>query len=357
MFRTCKVGPRDGRSEAVVMSQGFVEATLRFQANPRGGMPISSYEGELVILGRRYATSQDVKAGETWSCILKAAIGCMVARAVERVDPPPEPDPAPQASGAQPEGAPALEAAPLAEGAALAELPLAPEQPIDEEDDVQDDPRNLAMPPEGGESEAAEPLVMLREHCLADTGEEAFLRAFESISGSEKVAIFVHGRAAEAATDEIGWLIDWQALRVVLLAGGQDAGAYYYDPGMEDEARAKFHDMLARYHYTVPPKLRRASWPRAETSEWGPSLVEFSLLVGKIAGRCDVVYLLIHDADFLPLVDFLQRAGKRVFVVSTRNLIAPELARAVNKPLFYLEDIEEHLGLLSEDHRRAGGLP
>jgi uncharacterized LabA/DUF88 family protein len=57
----------------------------------------------------------------------------------------------------------------------------------------------------------------------------------------------------------------------------------------------------------------------------------------------DVAFLLSGDSDFERVVELLRSRNKRVYVVTSRRTCSRELAYVADKPLFFLENLREHV--------------
>lgn len=61
------------------------------------------------------------------------------------------------------------------------------------------------------------------------------------------------------------------------------------------------------------------------------------------ADNYDVAFLFSGDSDFERAVDWLRSRGKRVYVVTARQVLSRELSYVADKPIFFLDDFREEL--------------
>lgn len=287
---------------------------------------IASFDGDIVYLGNRYERSPEVRLGETWRCYVWLTSSAKIAEPLHRVDPPPEP-PSP----------PALPAAPPPS----AEPPAEPVAPAPTGPD-----RAGAARIEEAPTEAADPPPDLGLVSLVDPAdaEEDWLpvATLEGLAG-ESIALLAHGPETDEALHELNLTARWNKVIHFFLADARFEGAFWHDADDGDPQRRRFYEQLASWHWTVRPHPPRAQTEKERTEAREQLDIEFALDAAYTAGRASVIILFAYSAKFLPILRNLQRRGKRVFVVTTRNLISPALAEAADKPLFFLEDIKDQI--------------
>lgn len=154
------------------------------------------------------------------------------------------------------------------------------------------------------------------------------------VETDERVAIFVDAANIERS---LTWDIDYAKALDYFLGMGRFAGAYYHT--VEDDAFRPFHDQISHAGFTV---RRKTPWRTSKESGERRlrTHVEADLVIEFVSAleTFDVAFIFSGDSDYAPLVKWAQMRGKRVYAVTARERISGELAYAVNKPIFHLED-------------------
>lgn len=298
-----------------------------FQNTKPNGLPVASIKHEdedwLVILGDTYPQAKSVQPGETWRCRVWKKATCMLAEPIARTNPPHTPDevpPSPQDPPPQPDDTTATVTMD-----APAEDPALPYSEL---------PR-VRM---NGHASREEPLVRFKDAPAIYDAEEYLLDTVERFRRDERVIILVHGPEADEIAEAIDGKIWWDLLHIALTGPAQAAGAIYHDSDWGDAERGTYHETLAKQQYTirVPSRI-----PEAREEALQQLDTEFALDAYRTGiQRADTIFLFVHNAKWAPLVRALQERGKRIFLLTTRNLLAPSLLLAADKPVFYIEDLD-----------------
>lgn len=297
-----------------------VEARLTFEGSFRfGHLPVSryTYDGKdlLVILAGDFPAAHRVRAGDTWQCRLWKRTTCMLAQPLTRVHPPPEqsaPEP-PLAGGEDAE----------------------PVMPVAQQEANPAAPWRLVADPK----ERVEVRLVPAKRVVTPSDELPWV-VLDSFSGY-RVALFLHGPDLDEMIDDLAVDVDWRTLREEFVASGYFAGAFLHDLDQGDATERILHAQLAREHYTIRLTTPTTGAERAAEEALERLHVDFALDVATSSVLYDVAFLFASSARFVPLVQWLQSRGKRLFVVSSRNCLSHELALAAHKPIYYIEDVDK----------------
>lgn len=121
------------------------------------------------------------------------------------------------------------------------------------------------------------------------------------------------------------------------------------------DGRHKFFTFLEKgLGFTVRKKeLKRIAVPTPEgesIEEKGNMDVEIAIDALHHLKRYDTALFFTGDSDFLPLITYLRRGGKKVFVFSSRNNVSQELRTGADGYFDVLE-IEENIWGKNLKHR------
>jgi cold shock CspA family protein len=137
------------------------------------------------------------------------------------------------------------------------------------------------------------------------------------------------------------------------------------------QRRRDFFDMLKEeYHYEVEVypinfmgrRLRRVDRDPADTFEPQEKCVDIALAssmlyLAAVPGAYDVAIAVIGDQDFIPVLQYVRRLGKRVAIASIKGSCSPELAdprdesRVKDFDVIWFDDILPKLELKYELHQ------
>jgi uncharacterized protein (TIGR00288 family) len=151
----------------------------------------------------------------------------------------------------------------------------------------------------------------------------------------EKLAVLVDGPNVCHAAKNIGLEIDWGKLQGFLSRQAHLVSSTYYTPLTQDQDGFQ-------------PVRKLVDW--LDFNGWQtftadtPPHVALAVNALELADQVDHFILATGNADFIPLVEALQRCGRRVTIVSAlkSNCVAEDLRRAATNFLD-LEAIREHV--------------
>jgi uncharacterized LabA/DUF88 family protein len=164
---------------------------------------------------------------------------------------------------------------------------------------------------------------------------------------NDRVAMFIDGANMDLACRLAGYFVDYRKARHLFLAHGLFYAAYYYiaDYTASDPLQQRYLDFLAHSDYIVRKKAVKAIRDQETGERVLKANVDTELVLDLIntAENYDLAFLFSGDSDFERAVDLLRSRGKRVYIVTARQVLSRELAYVADKPVFFLEDFREAL--------------
>jgi uncharacterized LabA/DUF88 family protein len=159
---------------------------------------------------------------------------------------------------------------------------------------------------------------------------------------ADRVAMFIDGANMDLACRLAGYFVDYRKARLFFLAQGNFNAAYYYiaDYTASDPMQQRYLDFLAHAGYIVRRKRVKAIRDHETGERVLKANVDTELVLDLVntAENYDLAFLFSGDSDFERAVDLLRSRGKRVYVVTSRQVISRELVYVADKPIFFLED-------------------
>jgi uncharacterized LabA/DUF88 family protein len=151
----------------------------------------------------------------------------------------------------------------------------------------------------------------------------------------EKIALFIDGANLHATARSLNFDIDYKRLLEEFKSRGYLLRAYYYTALVEDQEYSSIRpliDWLDYNGYKVITKPVREFVDHAGRRKIKGNMdIELVVDAMQIAEHVDHIVLFSGDGDFRPLVEAIQRRGRKVSVVSTLAtqppMIADELRR------------------------------
>ena len=167
----------------------------------------------------------------------------------------------------------------------------------------------------------------------------------------DRLALFIDGSNLYSAARSLGFDIDYKKLLSEFASRGKLVRAFYYTALLENEEYSPIRPLVDWLDYngyslvTKPAKEFTDSQGRRKVK--GNMDIELAVDAMEIAPHIDHLVIFSGDGDFRPLVEALQRKGKRVSVVSTIRsqppMIADELRRQVDN-FIEMDDLSEVIG-------------
>ncbi len=167
----------------------------------------------------------------------------------------------------------------------------------------------------------------------------------------EKVALFIDGANLYATSKSIGFDIDYKRMLKYFQNQSYLLRAYYYTALIEDQEYSSIRPLIDWLDYngyrvvTKPTKEFTDSAGRRKVK--GNMDMELAIDAMELAETVDHTVLFSGDGDFRPLVEALQRKGRKVSVVSTvatnPPMIADDLRRQADN-FIELNSLKKEIG-------------
>ena len=324
------------------------EATLTFREQADGRKVARLPGGKVVLVA--FSEVDRVNSGERWRVRLRHRDTFSIADPIERERPeltnpvlPPDVQrlivprpPAPPAT------TPVVTPAPLPAAQVVPAPPAAPPQVSPP----------LAAPPRSADTVADRQRVAPQGTPISPS---------RVVGMQDRVAMFVDGANMDLACRLAGYFVDYRRARQFFLAAGHFNAAYYYiaDYTASDPLQQRYLDFLAHAGYIVRRKAVKVIRDHETGERVLKANVDTELVLDLIntADNYDLAFLFSGDSDFERAVDLLRSRGKRVYVVTSRQVISRELAYVSDKPIFFLEDFRPALEREDRQPGAAGDAP
>jgi uncharacterized LabA/DUF88 family protein len=154
----------------------------------------------------------------------------------------------------------------------------------------------------------------------------------------EKIALFIDGANLYATSKALGFDIDYRKMLGYFQKKGYLLRSYYYTALIEDQEYSSIRPLIDWLDYngfkvvTKPAREFTDSMGRRKVK--GNMDIELVIDALQMAETVDHFVLFSGDGDFKPLVEALQRKGRKVSVISTVSstppMISDELRRAAD---------------------------
>ncbi len=163
---------------------------------------------------------------------------------------------------------------------------------------------------------------------------------------AERVAIFVDGANVYFAQKEaLGWWIEWPRFLAAMREGRELVAARWYQaynrtPEPEQE---RFLHHLTLIGFSIRKKVLKQVFDRTSGTYHMKGSLDIELAIDALseADHYDTAVFVTGDSDFVPLLETLQRRGKRVMVAATPQNVAVELRQQVGVNFIDLNDLRD----------------
>ncbi|GGE18942.1 NYN domain-containing protein [Aureimonas endophytica] len=159
----------------------------------------------------------------------------------------------------------------------------------------------------------------------------------------EKIALFIDGANLYAASRSLAFDIDYKKLLLAFQRRGYLLRAYYYTALIEDQEYSSIRPLIDWLDYNG---YRVVTKPAKEfTDATGRRKVKGNMDIELTVDAMDLVETVDHfvifsgDGDFRPLVEALQRRGRKVSVVSTLSTQPPMIADDLRRQADHFIDL------------------
>lgn len=139
---------------------------------------------------------------------------------------------------------------------------------------------------------------------------------------AERVGILIDGWNFARMSQTVDVNVDFQKLLSFLVGPGILVRAVYFLGETGAQGQEEFLNRLRQFGYTVVTKpmrtylIRQPDGSEERVSRCDFS-IEFTLHALTLAERCDRLYILTSDGDYLPLIQAVQQEGARVILVAS----------------------------------------
>lgn len=159
----------------------------------------------------------------------------------------------------------------------------------------------------------------------------------------EKIALFIDGANLYATAKALGFDIDYKRLLKEFQSKGYLLRACYYTAMVEDQEYSSIRpliDWLAYNGYRVRTKpVKEFVDHSGRRKIKGNMDIELVVEAMELAELVDHIVLFSGDGDFRPLVEAVQRKGKKVSVVSTLATQPPMISDDLRRQADYFLDL------------------
>ncbi|MCL2863702.1 MAG: NYN domain-containing protein [Methanimicrococcus sp.] len=147
-----------------------------------------------------------------------------------------------------------------------------------------------------------------------------------------KVMMFIDLRNILKSVDTIPFNLDLYTLAVQLVGQRELVAAYVFDSKMpfgSDDASKRYHDKLRYLGFRV---IARESYDsvRQEQKEVDVAMA-CEMVVHALRGHYDVAIVVSGDRDFVPAIQHIQAAGKKVEVAAFSNSVGAVVRQSADK--------------------------
>lgn len=152
-----------------------------------------------------------------------------------------------------------------------------------------------------------------------------------------RVAVFVDVANVIYSLKDLGWKIDYKKLQQYFKKYSKLMDIYfYYSTNKENAGQANLLEMLSRKGFKMVVKeVKVIKLKNGERLFKGNCDVELTIDMIDLMPAYDTAVLLSGDSDFAPLIKYVQKHGKKVIAISTRNHISKEIISASDKFLWF----------------------
>lgn len=142
-----------------------------------------------------------------------------------------------------------------------------------------------------------------------------------------RVAVFIDVANVIYCLKDLGWRIDYKKLQQYFKKNSKLVDVYfYYSTDKENKGQANLLEMLARKGFKMVVKEVKIIKLKDGSSLYkGNCDVELTIDMIDHLATYDTAVLLSGDSDFAALIKYVQKHGKKVVAISTRNHIAREI--------------------------------
>jgi len=169
----------------------------------------------------------------------------------------------------------------------------------------------------------------------------------------EKIALFIDGSNLYATAKSLGFDIDYRRLLEEFKTRGYLLRAYYYTALIEDQEYSSIRPLIDWLDYNgyrvITKPAREFVDPTGRRKIKGNMDIELAVDAMQMADHVDHVVLFSGDGDFRPLVEAIQRKGRKVSVVSTLATQPPMIADDLRRQADHFIELQSLSGRIGRD--------
>ncbi|MFA6253556.1 MAG: NYN domain-containing protein [Patescibacteria group bacterium] len=152
-----------------------------------------------------------------------------------------------------------------------------------------------------------------------------------------RIAVYIDVANVIYCLRDLGWRIDYKKLQQYFKKNSKLVDIYfYYSTDKENKGQANLLEMLARKGFKMVVKEVKVIRQKDGSSLYkGNCDVELTIDMIDNLATYDTAVLLSGDSDFTALIKYLQKHGKKVVAISTRNHIAREIIEASDQFMWF----------------------
>jgi uncharacterized LabA/DUF88 family protein len=159
----------------------------------------------------------------------------------------------------------------------------------------------------------------------------------------EKIALFIDGANLYATSRNLAFDIDYKKLLAAFQQRGYLLRAYYYTALVEDQEYSSIRPLIDWLDYNgyrvVTKAAREFTDASGRRKVKGNMDIELAVDAMELIGSVDHFVLFSGDGDFRSLVEALQRAGRKVSVVSTLTTQPPMISDDLRRQADHFIDL------------------
>ena len=161
---------------------------------------------------------------------------------------------------------------------------------------------------------------------------EVIIMELASNNKDNKVMMFIDFRNIQRSVDTLSFHLDTYTLAMYLLGSRELVAAYVFDSpkmiGSDDKSR-KQHDKLRYLGFRV---IIRDAYDRdAQEQKEVDVAMACEMVVHALRDHYDVAIVVSGDRDFIPAIQHVQAAGKRVEVAAFSNSVGSAVIQAADR--------------------------
>ncbi|MCD4760964.1 NYN domain-containing protein [bacterium] len=152
-----------------------------------------------------------------------------------------------------------------------------------------------------------------------------------------RTAVFIDVANIIYSLKDLGWRMDYKKFQQYFKKNCKLVDIYfYYSTNKENTGQANLLEMLSRKGFKMVVKeVKVIKLKNGELLYKGNCDVELAIDMIDTMPAYDTAVLLSGDSDFAPLIKYLQKHGKKVLAISTRNHISREIIEASDQFMWF----------------------